>query len=520
MTRLTSIIVASVLSCLLTVGLLYAIGFGERGQTTYRIEHSDAVAARQTNATDATTPPPSVPFDFTFAAEKVSPAVVFIRNTMTSERRSRGGGGGAPNQEDLFRRFFGPDFGMPDGGGSGPRSAPRPSVGSGSGVIISSDGYIVTNNHVIDNSIDLEVRVGDKDIYKATLIGTDPTTDIALIKIDADVNLPYLEFADSDAVRIGEWVAAVGNPFDLSTTVTAGIVSAKGRSINIIGRGSMGQSRDRTAFESFIQTDAAVNPGNSGGALVNVDGNLVGINTAIASPTGAYSGYSFAVPSRLVRKVVDDLREYGQVQRGFIGAQILEVNQALADDRDLPINYGVYVDSLVDGSSAKAAGIQKGDIITAIDGSPVRTNPGLLSRIGRKRPGDVIELTFLRDGKERTADVTLKSAGGGTELERKKSASGFAALGIDVEDVDDATARRLKIDGGVKVTDIRTGRIARQTDMAPGFIITKAGGKDIESIEDFQREVEKAKANGATALVVRGRYESMPGEKIYAFDPS
>lgn len=507
MSRLTSIITASVLSCLLTIGLLYTLGFGKPDPSTYRIEHASAVPANQTSfvPTGATT---VVPFDFTFAAEKVSPAVVFIRNTISSPRGGNAQGFGG--QEDLFRQFFGPDFQMPGQGGG--RQAPRQSVGAGSGVLISPDGYIVTNNHVIDNSIDLEVRIGDKDTYKATLIGTDPTTDIALIKVDTDNPLPYLEFADSDAVRIGQWVAAVGNPFELETTVTAGIVSAKGRSINIIGR----ESRDRTAIESFIQTDAAVNPGNSGGALVNTEGNLIGINTAIASPTGSYSGYSFAVPSRLVRKVVDDLREFGTVQRGFIGASIIEVNQAFATERGLDINYGVYIDSLMDGSSAKEAGLKKGDIITAVDGATVRTSPDMLERVGRKRPGDQLEFTYLRGGDSRTANVTLKRADGGTERIRKQEASGIAALGIDLEDIDVATKRKLGIEGGIRVSSIRTGRIASQTDMAEGFVITKAGDRMVKTVDDFQRAVKEAKG----ILVVRGRYESIPGEKIYAFDPS
>jgi len=510
MNRISSIIVASVISCLLTVGILYVMGFGKADPTTYRIEHRDALA---TNEASLTTPAPSptavgVPFDFTFAAEKVAPAVVFIRNTMSEQRGGMAQGQGAP--DELFRRFFGPDF--DPGPQADPRRSPRPSVGAGSGVIVSPDGYIVTNNHVIDNSIDLEVRIGDKDIYKATLIGTDPTTDIALLKVETDRPLPYLEFADSDAVRIGQWVAAVGNPFELETTVTAGIVSAKGRSINIIGRGD----RDRTAIESFIQTDAAVNPGNSGGALVNTDGNLIGINTAIASPTGAYSGYSFAVPSTLVRKVIDDLQEYGKVQRGFIGARIIEVDQAVADQFNLPINYGVLIDTLVAGSSARDAGLKKGDVITAVDGTPVRTSPNFLGRIGRKRPGDVIRLEYLRDGQARTADVTLKTRDGGVERERKETAKGFAALGIDVEEVDPALARRLRIDGGVQVTDLRSGRVARQTDMAEGFVITKAGDRQVRTSEDFKRAIDDARG----VIVVRGRYESVPGEKIYAFDPS
>lgn len=504
MNRYGSIIFASVLSCLLTLGVLWSFGFGESATKTYRIEHHDAVDAAPASFLPNTTATNNAPFDFTFAAEKVSPAVVFIRNTMQSQQRGQGGLG---MQDDFFRQFFG----TPQGPG-GQRQAPQPSVGSGSGVIISADGYIVTNNHVIDKSIDLEVRVGDKDTYKATLVGTDPTTDIALLKIEDAKDLPFIEFADSDQVRIGQWVAAVGNPFDLETTVTAGIVSALGRSINIIGR----QSGDRTAIESFIQTDAAVNPGNSGGALVNTDGNLIGINTAIASPTGAFTGYSFAVPSRLVRKVVDDLREYGTVQRGFIGASITEVNQTLADEKDLEINYGVYVNELTETSSAKEAGLLPGDIIVEIDGNEVRTSPELLEQIGRHRPGDSVRLTYLRGGTERSADVVLKTAEGTTDVIRKQSAKGYAALGIDVEEIDEATKRKLRLDGGVRVSDIRTGRIASQTDMAEGFIITEAGGLKVASVDDFQRAVE----NAEDVLVVKGRYESVPGTKIYAFDAS
>jgi len=505
MTRYGSIIFASVLSCLLTLGVLWSFGFGESATNTYRIEHHDAVASTEANFKPNSAATANAPFDFTFAAEKVGPAVVFIRNTMQSQQRGQGGMGGM--QEDFFRQFFG----TPQGPG-GQRQAPRPSVGSGSGVIISADGYIVTNNHVIDKSIDLEVRVGDKDTYKATLVGTDPTTDIALLKIDGAEDLPYIDFADSDQVRIGQWVAAVGNPFDLETTVTAGIVSALGRSINIIGR----QSGDRTAIESFIQTDAAVNPGNSGGALVNTDGNLIGINTAIASPTGAFTGYSFAVPSRLVRKVVDDLREYGTVQRGFIGASITEVTQALADDKDLEINYGVYVNELTETSSAKEAGLEQGDVIVAIDGNEVRTTPELLEQIGRHRPGDQVRLTYNRAGTERSADVILKTAEGTTDIIRKKTAKGYAALGIELEEIDDATKRKLRLEGGVKVSDIRTGRIESQTDMAEGFIITEAGGRSVNNVEDFQRAVENTK----DVLVVKGRYETIPGTKIYAFDAS
>ena len=290
MNRFAGIIIASVLSCLLTIGIFVAVGYNSETAPTYRIEHSSAPLASQTNYQP---PADGAPFDFSFAAEKVAPAVVFIRNTMESRRTAQGGPqGGSP--EDFFRQFFGDEFGQ-GGGGRSPRGrqAPMPSVGAGSGVIISPDGYIVTNNHVIDNALDLEVRVGDRDVYKAVLIGTDPTTDIAVLKIDADAALPYLDFANSDDVRIGQWVAAVGNPFELATTVTAGIVSAKGRSINIIGSARQGRDRDRTAIESFIQTDAAVNPGNSGGALVNSRAN----SSASTPPSPRPRAPSRATPS-------------------------------------------------------------------------------------------------------------------------------------------------------------------------------------------------------------------------------
>ena len=509
MTRLTSIIIASVLSCLLTFGLLYASGaIGAAGET-YRIEHRDATPTAQANYT---APPPSAGFDFTFAAERVAPAVVFIRNSMSGGTRRQAN---VPNgMEDFFRQFFGDELG-PGASPEGPRGPGA--VGAGSGVLISPDGYIVTNNHVIDNAIDLEVRVGDRDIYKAVLVGTDPTTDIALLKIEADAPLPYAEFANSDDVRIGQWVAAVGNPFELQTTITAGIVSAKGRSINIIG--GNGRNRDRTAIESFIQTDAAVNPGNSGGALVNTEGQLIGINTAIASPTGAFAGYSFAVPGALVRKVAEDLKEFGTVQRGFIGANIVEINQAFADERKLPINYGVYVDSLTSTSSAREAGLRSGDIITAVDGRPVATSPDLLEHIGRQRPGDVVELTFLRDGKSRSARVTLKSADGTTERVSRSTAStkaGFDGLGIAVEDIDGATARRLRLEGGVRVTSVGRGRVAAQTDLAAGFIVTRVGDRRVNTAAEFREAIEDAKG----IVVLRGRYEASPAEKIYAFDPN
>lgn len=320
-----------------------------------------------------------VPLDFTTAAEKVMPAVVHIRSTQQGERTDD-----RQQYMDPFRDFF------------GPRAPQGPSQSSGSGVIINSDGYIVTNNHVVQDADMVEVTLYDNRNYKAAVIGIDPDTDIAVIKIEQK-GLPYLSFVDSDKAKIGEWVLAVGNPFNLNSTVTAGIISAKGRNINILNRNSeMGS----TAIESFIQTDAAINPGNSGGALVELNGGLLGINTAIASPTGAYSGYGFAVPSNIVSKVVEDIVKYGVVQRGWLGVTIGSVNSQLAKEYNLEVSEGAYISGFASNSSAKDAGIKEGDVVVKIDETPIRTSAGLIEYIGRHRPGDKVNMLVNRKGKE------------------------------------------------------------------------------------------------------------------------
>jgi len=314
--------------------------------------------------------------DFTVAAEEATPAVVNITSIMEHKPRNA--------QEQRYYQFFG---------------TPRPSESTGSGVIINKDGYIVTNNHVIQGSTVVEVTLHDKRKFRAQVIGTDPSTDLAVLKIEAQ-DLHTLDMADSDDAKIGEWVLAVGNPFELTSTVTAGIISAKARDISILS--------GRSSIESFIQTDAAVNPGNSGGALINTKGELLGINTAIATPTGTYAGYSFAVPTNLVKKVVQDLIDFGEVKRGFLGVIIREVDAEVADELNLSVSEGVYVSELVEGGGAEEAGMLVGDVIVSANNQPIKSVPELQEKIGSRNPGDAIPVKVIRNNKEKLLTVRLK----------------------------------------------------------------------------------------------------------------
>jgi Do/DeqQ family serine protease len=422
---------------------------------------------------------------FATAAEKALPAVVHIK---ASKQASGYGGRGGQNVEpdqipDAFRDLFG----IPEENHGGEqRGGPAPlQQGSGSGVIISADGYIATNNHVVEGAETLEVVLNDQQTYQAEVIGVDPTTDIALIKIDAS-NLPTVQFADSDKLKIGEWVVAVGNPFSLTSTVTAGIVSAKGRSIDIVRR-----SGGDMAIESFIQTDAVVNPGNSGGALVDVNGDLVGINTAISSPTGVFAGYSFAVPSAIVKKVVQDLREFGVVQRGLLGARILELNTAFAKEKGIDRDNGVYVSEVTKGSAAEEAGLQDGDVIIGVDGVTTLRNSELLERLGRHRPGDIVTIEFERGGVSETAKARLRNANGDTGVMRPEpKPESIVELNADFLELDEKTARALNLSSGITVADIRSGIIAEQTRIRPGFIITKVNDQPVRSVPEFQRLID------------------------------
>ncbi|MBN1388061.1 MAG: Do family serine endopeptidase [Bacteroidales bacterium] len=495
------LILSAILGSALTIGSFFLFNLNEKEPV--RIQHLSGAPVVGTAYT-VNEEGDVVPLEFTDVAANVMPAVVHIKSTQVS-RISGNQYRSVPDpfrdffDDDILERFFGPEF-------NNPRQQRElvPRVGSGSGVIINSDGYIVTNNHVIDNADDIEVTLHDNRVYKARVIGTDPSTDLALIQIKGK-GLPYIPFVNSDDVEVGEWVLAVGNPFNLNSTVTAGIVSAKARNINIL--------QDQSAIESFIQTDAAINMGNSGGALVNLQGGLIGISTAIASPTGGYAGYGFAVPSNIVSKVVEDLLEYGSVQRGYLGLMIRSVDGNLALEEDLDITQGVYVDSITAESAAGEAGIKVGDVITRVDGSEVKSSSELLELIGRKRPGDKVDLTVNRAGHVKEYTVALRSREGTTGIIVTEPDEILEVLGIELEDIDKNTARKLGIPGGVKITGLHSGKLRNTTDIREGYIITKVDGEQINSKDEFIR-IMKDKEGG---VMFEGVYEDYPGIYYYAF---
>ncbi|WP_439881367.1 Do family serine endopeptidase [Pontibacter sp. MBLB2868] len=407
--------------------------------------------------------------NFVKAAQVSTPAVVHVM-TEYSVRSSEQYG--SP-MDPFLREFFGDGFG---------ERAPRgPQLGSGSGVIIASNGYIITNNHVIDKADKIEVVMDDKRKFEATLVGTDPTTDIALLKIEAD-KLPTVRYGNSDDLQVGEWVLAVGNPMNLTSTVTAGIVSAKGRNINIL---RTSQNRD-LSVESFIQTDAAVNPGNSGGALVNLNGDLVGINTAIASQTGQFAGYSFAVPSSIVSKVVDDLLKYGEVQRALLGATIQEIDAAFAKEKDLKTLNGVYIAGVEEKSGAEEAGLRQGDVITAVNGINVAKSSQLLEQIARYRPGDKVKVAFIRDGKDKNTTVTLKNVNYSTELVKRSNAEPIKFEGANFSPLSKQEMNKLGIDGGAKISNVQSSKF-RNTGMKDGFIITRIDKYPVNKPADVEK---------------------------------
>lgn len=446
-----------------------------------------------------------IPLDFTTASKNVMDAVVHIRSTQEIKQAR------TPRYEELpdpFRDFFGDDlferfFNQPQSPEG--QEAPRQRrMGTGSGVILNEEGYIVTNNHVIANADEIQVTLYDNRNYQAKVIGTDPSTDLAVVKIK-EKDLPYLELVNSDKLQVGEWVLAIGNPFNLTSTVTAGIVSAKARNINIM--------RDQYAIESFIQTDAAINPGNSGGALVNLNGGLVGINTAIASPTGAYSGYGFAVPSNIVGKIVEDIMEYGVVQRGYLGVIIRNIDGNFAREKGLDVTEGVYIDSVLENSAAEKAGIREGDVITSINGQETEKSSNLQELIARQRPGDKVSITANRKGDVVKMTATLQSREGSTRTMSKEKGTILALLGAEFTDISKATARKLGINGGVRITNLHAGILSQQTDVREGFIITKVNNEEVRSLKEFIDIMENRK--GGTML--EGVYEDVPGTFYYAF---
>lgn len=413
--------------------------------------------------------------NFVFAAKNATPSVVHIRTSYRDGMRAN-----SPFNE-FFKDYFGERYERRGG----------PARGAGSGVVISSDGYIVTNNHVIENADEIEVVLNDNRSYEAKVVGTDVSTDLAVLKIDED-NLLAAKYGDSDDINIGEWVLAIGNPYEFRSTVTAGIVSAKGRNINILA----GDYR----IESFIQTDAAVNPGNSGGALVNLNGELVGINTAIASPSGAFAGYSFAVPVSLVKKVVSDLIEYGAVQRALLGIRIFDVNAEVAEQYELNVLKGVYISDVVAGGAAYKAGLEDGDVIIAIDEKPVKNVAQLQEQIAVKRPGDEVVVKYIRDGKEETAKAKLRNESNTTEV--VELASDFRVEGATFVDVSDDLADRLGIDGGVQIKELGEGKW-RDVRMKEGFIITGIDNEEIRNIRDLENYFKRPRRDG---ILIEGVY--------------
>jgi len=423
--------------------------------------------------------------NFVSASNIVRPTVVHVK--CSYDMKTTGGNQNNPHQNDPFFKFFFDEPGQNFGD-------PQPQQSSGSGVIISSDGYIVTNNHVIDGAATIQIVLNDKRTYLAKLVGRDPETDLALLKIE-ETDLPFAKYGNSEKIKIGEWVLACGNPFDLTSTITAGIVSAKGRNINLL------RGNTNYAIESFIQTDAAVNPGNSGGALVNLKGELVGIITAIASSTGAYAGYSFAVPVTLVKKVMDDLLNHGEVQRGLLGVMITDITAEVAKEKNLKQIKGVFISGVNDGSAAKEAGIKENDVILKVDDFEVNSASELQEIVGQHRPGDKVKVSLIRNNENRLITVTLKNKRGTTKVVKEAALQSIEDLGVELGEVSKSEKENLRIDNGVKVTKLLNGKL-KDAGAKQGFIITKIDKQPMAAAKD----IASALANKAGAVLIEGLY--------------
>lgn len=428
---------------------------------------------------DGKTAPDAI--DFTIPAESATPAVVHIKTKTNARQVNNNLPKKQPNNP--FSDLFDDDMLSQLFGGRGRNTIPEQRA-SGSGVIISDDGYIVTNNHVVENADEIDVTLSNKKTYKAKVIGTDPSYDLSVIKIEA-AGLPFLLYGNSDDVKIGQWVLAIGYPLNLETTVTAGIVSAKAR--------TLGLNKDKNGdqgggVESFIQTDAAVNMGNSGGALVNTDGKLIGINSAIASPTGYYSGYSYAIPVNIVKKVIDDLIKFGSVQRGFLGVRFLNASDLTEDDKKkagIPAGTeGIYVSDVPTDGAAYAAGIRKGDVLTRINNITINSSAEMQGLISRQKPGDKLPVSYIRNGKESTVTVTLKNSAGNYDI--VKADAMIEMLGGDFATLDAKKAKEYGVSGGVIVKKINGGALNDQTRMKDGFIILKINDAAVKSVDEMK----------------------------------
>jgi serine protease Do len=448
---------------------------------------------------------PAEPVDFEAAASTAIPTVVHIRTTTNPRQVSNN----LPRQRNPFAELFG--LGDDDLGDMFRQREIPGQQASGSGVIISEDGYIVTNNHVIDGADEVNVTLSNKKSFKAKVVGTDPSTDIAVVKIEGH-GYPYLLYGNSDDVHIGQWVLAVGYPFTLETTVTAGIVSAKSRALGINSR-----KASTSAVESFIQTVAAVNPGNSGGALINTKGELIGINSAIASPTGSFAGYSFAIPINITKKIVNDLVQYGTVQRGYLGIEYpneqmqdqmteeQKKQQGVMDD----VN-GVYVSGVAKGGAAEAAGLKKADIITKINGTIISGGSDLQGLIARYKPGEKIAITYKRDGSEHVTNATLLNKSGTYDV---VVSTVLDKLGAQFKNLDDPKAKQLGVKGGVVVSGITEGIIKDQTMMKEKFVILRVDGKEVANVDQL-----KAALAGKASVNVEGIYPGFEGVYQYGLN--
>ena len=438
------------------------------------------------NAAPAAMPAPAGLVDLTTAAERSVNSVVYIKVTKNAKRQM-------VTVRDPFEDFFGDFFGRGRGQGRQQEIETQPKQqGAGSGVIISADGYIVTNNHVVGGADEILVKLNDNTEYKGRIIGLDETTDLALVKVEAK-NLPAIVIGNSDDLRIGEWVLAVGNPFNLTSTVTAGIVSAKARSLGANG------------VESFIQTDAAINAGNSGGALVNERGELVGINAMLYSQTGSYAGYGFAIPTTIMNKVVADLKEFGVVQRALLGVRGMDVTNYIdtqkdkGEDVDLGTNQGIYIQDVEPKSTAEELGLQKGDVVTAIDGKDVTKMAELQEALSQRRPGDKVKVTFVRNKKSRTESATLRNAQGGTEVMEEVDIDLF---GAQLKPLSDENKRELALRYGLEVTAIKKGKLM-DAGIQKGMILLQVNDKEMHSVEDFEEAVKTANQSSDRTLWIR-----------------
>jgi len=458
-----------------------------------KLEQERAIAElKQTQLNEATNhrvnyAPSTAPINFSDAAEQTVNSVVHVKTTFELD-------GGYYSFDPIRHFFFGDGI---------YQKQPRIGAGAGSGVILSEDGYIITNNHVIDGAATIMVTMNDKKSYEAEIIGQDPSSDLALLKIDGS-GFPKIEMGNSDQVRLGEWVLAVGNPFNLESTVTAGIVSAKGRDINILANGPNGSN----AIESFIQTDAAVNPGNSGGALVNTRGELVGINAAIKSNTGSYTGYSFAIPVNIVSKVVSDLLEFGAVQRGYLGVRIQDVTSELIEETEVKADFGVYVAQVLDMGAAKEAGLKSGDVIQKIGNQSIKGVTELQEQVSKYRPGDKVLVTINRDNEIVEIPVTLRNQFGEESLTPKSEMDLHTRLNAQFEDVDSKLQKELDIQGGVQIKDMGPGKL-RNAGISPEFIILKVDQQNVKNKEDLIKKLE----NKEGGILIEGIYPN--GKKAY-----